>query len=165
MEKRSAYPDKPFTEAPFSASTNGHKKTFIRNHIYHGAKGKPVLKVEIWKTPDSDSKQASQYVPNGEGGWQPAKDGEASKIWCLYRLHLLKGSPDAPVILTEGEKDAERMAAYGYLATTSPGGAKNWQDRFADDLKGHELVTIIPDNDEDGERYLGIFAQRPVKGD
>ena len=82
-----------------------------------------------------------------------ASQGETAPLWCLYRLpQLTQADPATPVLLVEGEKDVQTVERLGYLATTSPGGAKNWQDRYAPPLAGRTVI-IVPDNDSDGERY------------
>ena len=45
----------------------------------------------------------------------------------LYRLPELLARPDEPVYVVEGEKDADRLASMGLLATTNSGGAGKWQ--------------------------------------
>ena len=67
---------------------------------------------------------------------------------------LLVAAKGALLFLVEGEKDVDRLRAAGLLATTSPQGAANWRDGYADSLK-HRRVAIVPDNDDDGENYAG----------
>src|SRR5262249_32474640 len=61
-----------------------------------------------------------------------------------------------PVFIVEGEKDANRLAKLGLVATTNSGGAGNWHTldpaSVAKALKGHE-VFILPDNDEAGRKH------------
>jgi len=70
-----------------------------------------------------------------------------------YRLPELLGQ--RLVLLVEGEKDADNVAALGLPATTTPMGAGAWRDQYAHDLKqcGAEKVVVLPDNDEPGRRY------------
>lgn len=71
----------------------------------------------------------------------------------VYRLpELLAADPDALVFFVEGEKDADRLASIGLVATTSPGGAGQWRDHYADSLKGR-CVVVIPDNDQAGRDH------------
>ena len=72
----------------------------------------------------------------------------------LYGLDRLRGRPDAPVIVTEGEKaaDAAALLLPDYVVVTSPGGSNA---AFAADwsaLAGRN-VTIWPDADEPGQTY------------
>src|SRR4051794_17247580 len=57
--------------------------------------------------------------PDGKGGgWLWSRRGIKPT---LYRLpELLAAPPDQPAFLVEGEKDADRLASLGLVATTSP---------------------------------------------
>ena len=70
-----------------------------------------------------------------------------------YRLNELQAR--RLVLLIEGEKDADNVAALGLPATTTPMGAGGWRDEYAGVLKssGAKEVVVIPDNDEPGRRY------------
>ena len=70
-----------------------------------------------------------------------------------YRLAELQGQRS--VLLVEGEKDADNVAALGLPVTTTPMGAAAWRDEYAGIIKasGVEEVVVIPDNDEPGRRY------------
>jgi len=115
--------------------------------------------------------------------WQ---NGDWVKGWpekvVPYRLpELLAAPPSEPVWIPEGEKDANNVAALGLVATTNPGGAKQWQPELAQWFKGKELVYILEDNDDDGRAHTGkiiaalreivpiiavvSFPQLPKKGD
>jgi DNA polymerase I-like protein with 3'-5' exonuclease and polymerase domains len=99
-----------------------------------------------------------------------------------YRLpELIAALPTEPVWICEGEKDTDNVAALGLVATTNPGGAKNWQPELAQWFKGKELAYIIEDNDDAGREHTrkiqsalhGItpnivvisFPELPDKGD
>jgi putative DNA primase/helicase len=56
------------------------------------------------------------------------------------------------VFVVEGEKDADRLAALGLVATTSAMGAGKWRDEYAEALKGRHVV-VIPDNDRPGREH------------
>src|SRR5205823_4705078 len=63
----------------------------------------------------------SQRRPNGKSGWAWNLKGVRR---VLYRLpELLAADPTATVYVVEGEKDADRLARLGLVATTSPCGA------------------------------------------
>lgn len=88
--------------------------------------------------------------PDGAGGWTwNLKDVHR----VLYRLPTL--AEQARVVWPEGEKDADRLAALGIVATTTPGGANAWRGDYADQAQrlGIHEVLIPPDNDEGGEGY------------
>ena len=97
-----------------------------------------------------------QRRPDGNGGWIWNLDGVRR---VLYRLpELLSVKPDRVVFVCEGEKDAERLAALGFVATTAPGGAGKWQPEFSDALRGRRVV-ISPDNDTEGAKHAGAVAR------
>ena len=72
-----------------------------------------------------EPKTFHQRRPDGKGGW----------IWNVkgrrrvpYRLPELIAAPaDCIVFVVEGEKDADRLASLGFVATCNPGGAGKWQ--------------------------------------
>jgi hypothetical protein len=68
----------------------------------------------------------------------------------LYRLPEIVTCNRA-VWITEGEKDADNLAALGMVATTS-GGATTWRDAYAESLRARH-VMIVPDNDDAGFAY------------
>jgi len=73
----------------------------------------------------------------------------------LYRLpELLAADPAQLVYIVEGEKDADRLAQSGWIATSSPMGAKYpWQPHFSEWLQNRH-VAIVPDGDECGEQHV-----------
>jgi hypothetical protein len=73
-----------------------------------------------------------------------------------YRLpHLLK--TDGTVYITEGEKDADRLAELGVTATCNPCGASNWPPEFATYFAGRDVV-VLPDNDGPGLNHAHDVA-------
>jgi len=95
-----------------------------------------------------------QRQPDGHGGWLYHVQGVRR---VLYRLpELLTAPPEAPVFVVEGEKDADRLARLGLVATTSSGGAGKWPPAddaaFHEPLRGRPLI-VVPDHDPAGERH------------
>jgi putative DNA primase/helicase len=81
----------------------------------------------------------------------------------LYNLPQLLASPDAPVIITEGENKADAVPRLfsGYLGTTSMGGASAAKKSDWESLAGRDPV-IWPDNDEPGQQYAQDVAALAV---
>ena len=75
----------------------------------------------------------------------------------MFLYHLPEVFKAAEVVIVEGEKDADNLRALGFTATTSPGGAEKWQDRYSESLKSKRVV-IMPDNDEAGKKHLAMVA-------
>jgi len=117
---------------------------------YHDENGH--LLFQVVKSP---GKKFWQRRPDGKGGWIKSLKGVRR---VLYRLPELISRPDDPVYIVEGEKDAERLLDLGLLATTSPGGAGKWADKYADMLSGRDII-ILPDNDHPGRQHAVQIAE------
>jgi hypothetical protein len=93
-----------------------------------------------------EPKDFRQRRPDGSGGWINQL-GDITRV--PYRWPELVKFPDATVFVTEGEKDADRVAELGHCATTVAGG--KWTDDCAKALAGRD-VLILEDNDEPGRK-------------
>lgn len=116
-----------------------------------------------------------RVLPDGTTPW-----GLENVRLVLYRLpELIAADPALTVFFVEGEKDADRLAAQGLVATTSPMGAGKWRDEYAEFLRDRHVV-VVPDNDKPGREHaddvvkslLGVVASVrlmpldvPEKGD
>jgi len=101
-------------------------------------------------------KSFRQRQPDGNGGWKWNMEG-ARRV--LYRLpEIAKSKPGAMVLVVEGEKDAEALATFGFLATTNVGGAGKWLPEYSAALKGR-IVIILPDNDQPGAAHASLVAK------
>jgi hypothetical protein len=97
-----------------------------------------------------DPKDFRQRHRNGNGEWKWDMEGIRR---VLYHLpEILLASDSEKVYLVEGEKDADNLWKVGRVATTSPGGAKNWKPEYAHYLAGKNIV-VIPDKDSAGFGY------------
>jgi DNA primase len=67
--------------------------------------------------------------------------------------------PNKPVYIVEGEKDADRLAKDGLVATTNAGGAGKFRDELKQWFKDRDVV-ILPDNDEAGHKHAADIARR-----
>jgi hypothetical protein len=139
---------------PGNGKGNGHDHDpVVASYVYRSADGKPYLRVQR-----TAAKRFWQQQSNGDGtGWQK---GAPKGARIPYRLpELLAADPDTPIYFVEGEKDADRLASLGLVATTTSGGSNG---RWTPELNGHfagRTVYIIPDNDEPGEKYAQRTAQ------
>src|SRR5262249_11742175 len=97
--------------------------------------------------------------PDGRGNWIWGL-GTVERV--LYRLPSLRDS--RRVVLVEGEKDADNVAALGLTATTGAGGSEAWRDEYADQLvnAGAYEIVILPDHDAAGEKYARAAARSCV---
>jgi hypothetical protein len=76
-----------------------------------------------------------------------------------YRLPDLIGAVTnkKELVVVEGEKDVDALRAFGFAATTCPGGAGKWRDEYNHHFKG-ATVAIIGDNDEPGRDHARDVA-------
>lgn len=92
---------------------------------------------------------------NGE--WYPAEvtDSDSHPILpevrrVIYRLpYILAADPARTVLVVEGEKAADKLAAFGLVSTCCPGGAGKWHSRYSESLRSRN-VTVLADNDAPG---------------
>ena len=141
------------------AVTKAPERRIVAKYDYLTADGR--LRYQVVRF---EPKAFSQRRPDPAGGW----------IWDMsgveplpYHLPQLLAHDDWPVVIVEGEKDADLLISLGgkWVATTSHGGA----GKFAWDLVrwfAHRRVVIIPDSDEAGRRHAfdvtGKLMRAPV---
>lgn len=100
--------------------------------------------------------------PDGRGGFT-WKIGDARRV--LYRLPEVRDAIAAgkPVLVVEGEKDADRAAAIGLVATTNFEGAASdsqrpkWRPGYSAVLRGAN-VLVVADNDTAGFAHAEAVA-------
>lgn len=98
----------------------------------------------------SHPKDFRQRRPDGSGGWVWNIDGVQQ---LPYRLPQLCNAPYQRIVfICEGEKDCDRLASLGLIATTNSGGAGKWP-HLGNEVFTGRTVCILPDNDEPGERH------------
>ena len=133
------------------------KPRIVATYDYTDENGRLLFQV-VRKEPGKNgrAKDFLQRRPKPGGGW----------IWNVqgiepvpYRLpDLLAADASQPVVIVEGEKDADALAAVGVIATTNHGGAGKWTAAHAKYLAGRRAV-IVPDADEPGEKHAhGVAA-------
>jgi len=124
------------------------KARVVAKYNYTGSDG-----VMLYQVLKYDPKDFRQRRPDGNGGW----------IWNLndvrrvpYRWPELLKYPDGSIFVTEGEKDADRVAGLGHCATTVAGG--KWTEECVKALAGRDCI-ILQDNDEAGAKKALAAAQ------
>ncbi|HEX05475.1 MAG TPA: toprim domain-containing protein [Bacteroidetes bacterium] len=89
---------------------NKTKRKKVAEYIYRDEHGiEQARKVRF-------SDKSFSWIRNGKWGlndWKPP----------LYNLHLLYQDKDSPVLMVEGEKDADTLTRLGFLAVSPPNGA------------------------------------------
>lgn len=140
-------------------------------HDYRDAAGNLVHQTLKFRYLDDGSKTFSQRRPSRQGekceGMEAKIDKRTGEWWIwslrgiepvLYNLPSIAARPDDPVVLVEGEKDADNASKLGLLATTSPMGAGKWRSSFSESLRGRS-VYLCPDRDEAGERHAVMVSK------
>ena len=126
--------------AAMSQDRSNSKGKIVAIYDYTDAGGALLYQVVRY-----EPKSFRQRRPDGNGGW----------IWKLtdhrvvYRWPVLLQNPDATVFVTEGEKDADRVAELNLCATTVATG--KWTDDCIKALAGRN-VAILQDNDDSGRK-------------
>lgn len=106
-------------------------------------------------------------VPKDFRQRHPDPDQPGKWIWNMkgiervpYRLPELLAAPvDSLVFIPEGEKDADRLASLGLVATCNVGGAGKWHKEYSQHLQGRAVV-ILPDNDQAGRDHAADVAKK-----
>lgn len=129
---------------------------FPRGYEPPDAKKEPAI-VAVYSYHDEQGQELFQAVKYDNGRWKYRRREGDKWVYSiekcrrvLYRLpDLMAASIDTPIMLVEGEKDAETLRALGYVATTNPCGASHWRPEFTETLRGRR-VLIFYDNDDPG---------------
>jgi DNA polymerase len=126
--------------------------------IYEDERAEPYQEVTKYGSGDNKSfpqrfRVNGKWVRKKPEGWR----------WLPYRLpQLIAAKPDVRVCIPEGEKDAERLAGLGFIATCNPGGATKWGGALWKDLSkwfaGRQQVFIFEDNDAPGREHARKVA-------
>ena len=134
---------------PAAAKASKTPAKIVATYDYRDEQGELLMQVVRM-----EPKTFRQRRPEGNGWSWRVKDVRVVP----YRLPELLASLDAVVHLTEGEKDADRLAEMGLVATTNAGGAGKWRKEHSEFLRGRSVV-ILPDNDQAGQ----LHAQKVAK--
>jgi putative DNA primase/helicase len=120
----------------------------------------------------TEVRQKIRYAPKdfrirhrGEGDTWVYKAGPGPAV--LYRLPELRQAiaQGATIFVVEGEKDCDRLAAGGLIATTNIEGAAKpdqkpkWRKEYTAQLAGAARVILLPDHDEPGRAHMRAIAQ------
>lgn len=102
---------------------------------------------------DGERKTFRQFRPDGTAGVKGIRR-------VLYRLPdvLAMAQAGGTVLVVEGEKDVENLAAIGCVATCNVGGAGKWNDDYARHFQGAAEVIVIADRDDPGRKHAATVA-------
>jgi putative DNA primase/helicase len=97
------------------------------------------------------------YHHNTHGDWTHRGRGEAKyfaaapKVVYHYPQLVRALKQRESLIIVDGEKDVETLCNFGIAATCVPKGMGSWQDEHSLLLKGVKDVTVVADNEPQGE--------------
>jgi hypothetical protein len=132
------------------AAGNGECRIVVA-HDYRDERGELLYQVVRF-----DPKDFRQRRPKPGGGWEWKIKGTRL---VPYRLQELRSAdPAANVLVVEGEKDADRAAGMGIVATTCAMGAGKWKPQYNEHFQGRKVV-VIPDNDQPGRDHANQVAR------
>ncbi len=78
----------------------------------------------------------------------------------LYNYDLLQKA-SWPVIITEGEKDADTITKLGYIGITNPFGAGKWKDEYNKQIPSSvKKIYIVGDYDTPGQNHINLVADK-----
>jgi uncharacterized protein DUF3631 len=132
---------------------NGHQAGFAATYNYRDTNGN-VLFQKV-RNPPGHAPRFWLRRPDGRGGWINDTKGVNTKI--IYRADdVAKAIADGRiVVVVEGEKDVDNVAAIGFTATCNAHGASElgkrpkWTRAHSEQLRGADIV-VLNDNDSAG---------------
>ena len=133
------------------ASESG--RTIAATYPYVDAHGDLIFEVVRF-----EPKEFRQRRPDGKGGFAWNVKGVAPTLYRMPQV-LEAVRSGARIFIVEGEKDADRLASAGIVATCNPGGAGKWKPQLSELLSGAH-VAIIPDADEAGKAHAEDVARQ-----
>lgn len=111
--------------------------------VYRDQHGQPYLRVTKVHKPTGKS-----FYQHSWNGREWAKGAQQVRI--PYRLPEVIAAETVYVV--EGEKDADRLADLGLVATTAPEGAGKWRSELNQWFTGKKVI-ILADNDKPGREH------------
>ena len=133
------------------------RRSIVAEYDYRNAEGKLIYQVVRFSPKDFRQRRPDPSEPDG---WKWSVQGITS---ILYRLlELRKADPSEWVFVAEGEKDADRVASLGLVATTNSGGSGKWKGRYAGEFLGRKVAVLYDNDDEGKDKYKGLKHAKAV---
>lgn len=140
------------SHGPPDASSKTPSRAIVARYPYQDEEGNLLFEAVRYSP-----KGFSQRRPDGNGGWTWNLDGVKRVPYRLPEV-LAAVKSGIPIVVVEGEKDADRLRSEGLVATCNPGGAGRWQDEYSGYFAGAQVV-VIPDNDQQGREHADHVAK------
>lgn len=126
------------------------RRRIVATYDYRDEAGALVFQVVRF-----EPKGFRQRRADGSGGWTWSVKGVQQVPYRLFELKTR--APQDPVLIVEGEKDVDRLACLGIVATCNAGGANKWPTELSPCFAGLD-VYILPDNDDAGRSHAEKVA-------
>lgn len=126
----------------------GQPRTHEADYLYTVG-GFELVRKRRYRLADGQKTFTIQHRPDPVASWRPGQGGHQPDP---YRLLDWEDHPTRTLFIVEGEKDADRLAQLGLLATTNIGGAGKWPTDWSDRFNGRNIV-ILADNDPPGHAH------------
>jgi len=125
------------------------------HHDYRSEAGDLLYRVVRYDRPGG--KQYAVFSPRVGDLWVAGLN-RAPKV--LYRLpELSRADKSVVVLIPEGEKCVDSLAAVGFTAVCNPFGAGKWEPEYGEWLCGRDVV-VLPDNDDPGRRHAAMVEKQ-----
>jgi hypothetical protein len=134
------------------AHTAGRGRRVVATYDYTDENGELLFQTVRFDPKDFRQRRPDPARP---GSWIGNLDGVRR---VPYRLPDLLAAAHDTVLVVEGEKDADRLTEAGFVATSSPCGAKSWKPELNQWFDGR-VVHIIADNDQPGREHAQQVAE------
>lgn len=140
----------------------------VLEYPYHDQDGHLRYSVARFE-PGADGRTKS-FLPYLPGATRAGLGNTARFLYRLPQLrHAIGHTPAEPIWITEGEKDADTLAALGMVSTTNCSGADGWGGkhvaRYLAQLTDAKHVIVIADDDSAGhKRALRVAADIAATG-
>jgi hypothetical protein len=126
------------------------RRRIVATYDYRDEAGELLFQVVRY-----EPKDFRQRRPDGQGGWTWRVKGVRQVPYRLFELRA--NAVDDLVLVVEGEKDVDRLASLGFVATCNAGGANKWPEELNGQFQGL-TVYILPDNDDAGRSHAEKVA-------
>lgn len=128
----------------------------VAEYPYCDEHGELLLTVKRYEPGfDGERKTFRQHRAGGAAGVK----GVRRVLYRLPEVLAAAKSGQGPILVVEGEKDADNLAAMpGVVATCNVGGAGKWSEEYTKSLAGAAEVVVISDRDEPGRKHASAVA-------
>lgn len=153
----------PHDRYPHGKSEHGEA---VADYVYKDQHSEPYLLVVKYIQTDGRKSFPQYHWEEGDklktrGDWFKGAPKGPKIPYLLPKL--VEASPEEPVFITEGEKDADTLSYdNGLLATTNSEGAGKWTDDLNRWFEGRKTVYVLEDNDAPGRKHAVKVARNLV---